>query len=114
MTKTRVRNAISRIIPRSLDDNMFAERTELIRTIVDACGQPTQFCHTNVWKTESGITITLDSFDLVIEIEDELTVSDFIIDFNRKWIVAHIDCATNEVRDLLNKICDIYGVDRIF
>jgi hypothetical protein len=114
MTKTRVRNAISRIIPRSLDDNMFAERSELIRAIVDTCGTSQQFCHTLVWKTDSGITITLNSFDLVIEIEDELTVSDFVMDFSRKWIVAHIDCATNEVRDLLNKICDIYAVDRIF
>ena len=113
MTKTRVSNAISRLIPKALNDNMFAERSKLIRTIVDTCGAAQQLCHTLVWKTES-ITITLDSFDLVIEIEDELTISDFILDFNGKWIVSHIDCATNEVRDMLNEICDIYGVDRIF
>lgn len=113
MTKTKVKNAITRTIPRALNDNMFVERSELIRTLVNTYGNATQFCHTLVWKTES-ITATLDSFDLVIEIEDDLTVSDFILDFNRKWIVAHIDCATNEVRDMLNKICDIYGVDRIF
>ena len=114
MTKTRIRNDISRTIPRALNDNMFAERSELIRTLTNTCGNATQFCHTLVWTTESGITATLNSFDLVIEIEDELTVSDFIIDFNGKWVITHIDCATNEVRDMLNKICDIYGVDRIF
>ena len=114
MTKTRISNTISRIIPRSLNDNMFQERSELIRTLVNTCGNAVQFCHTLVWTTETGITATLDSFNLVIEIEDELTVSDFILDFNRKWVVAHVDCATNEVRDLLNKICDICGVDRIF
>lgn len=113
MTKTKVKNAITRTIPKALNDNMFVERSELIRTLVNTCGNATQLCHTLVWKTES-ITATLDSFDLVIEIEDDLTVSDFILDFNRKWIVAHIDCATNDVRDMLNKICDIYGVDRIF
>ena len=114
MTKTRVRNTVSRTIPKALNDNMFEEGLELIRTLVNAFGNATQLCHTLVWKTDTGITITLDSFDLVIEIEDELTVSDFIVDFGGKWIVAHIDCATNEVRDLMNKICDIYAVDRIF
>ena len=114
MTKTRIRNTISRIIPRAINDNMFTEKAKLIRTLVNACGNATQFCHTLVWTTESGITATVDNFNLVIEIEDELTISEFVLDFNRKWVVAHIDCATNEVSDLLNDICDIYGVDRIF
>lgn len=114
MTKTKVRNTVSRTIPKALNDNMFEEGLELIRTLVNTCGEATQFCQTLVWKTDTGITITLDNFNLVIEIEDELTVSDFIVDFGGKWIVSHIDCATNEVRDLINKICDIYGVERIF
>lgn len=113
MTKTRVRNHITRTIPKPLDDNMFAERSKLIRAIVAVCGPALQYCNTLVWKTDS-CTITLDTFDLVIEIEDDLTIADFVLNFGEKWIVAHIDCATNEVRDLLNGICDIYGVDRIF
>lgn len=110
MTKTRVRNHITRTIPKA----DFAERSKLIRAIVAVCGPARKYCNTLVWKTDTGITITLDSFDLVIEIEDDLTIADFVLNFGDKWIVAHIDCATNEVRDLLNDICDIYGVERIF
>ena len=116
MTKTRIRNTWSKLI--KLDaEQMFTARTELIKTFVDTICSGNHFCHTFVCQTEVGnekFTVTLDSFDCVIEIEDDLTIADVIIDFKGNWIVAHIDCATNETRELINSICDIYKVEHIF
>lgn len=116
MTKTRIRNTWSKLI--NIDtDQMLMARTELINQFTTSFGAVNKFCHTLVWQTETTnekITVTLDSFDCVIEIEDSLTVSDVIIDFKGNWIVAHIDCATNETRELIDRICDIYKVEHIF
>lgn len=116
MEKTRVRNSMTRLI--NLDDEaMLDARWNLIREIASRYGEPQMFCHTSVWQIEENkdrITITIDTYDCVIEIESELTCSDLIINFENKWVVAHIDCATTSVSELINRICDIYSVDRIF
>ena len=115
MAKTMVRNSIIRLI--SLDDETMLEaRHNLIKDLVIHYGEPQVFCHTSVWQIKNGdtITITIDSHDAVIEIESELTLANLIIDFKDKWIVAHIDCATTDVSDMINRICEIYKVDHIF
>jgi hypothetical protein len=116
MTKTMVRNSIARLINLD-DDSMLEARQKIMEDLTIHYGKPQIFCHTYVWQLENGddtTTITMDFYDFVIEIESEMTISDFIIDFRDKWIVAHIDCTTISTSDLINRICDIYKVDRIF